>query len=124
MNRMYIYGFVVLCGLCASSDAQPEGEFAIAKKRATPSAAVLKDQIVDQLAVMLKEIPHLLRLIATIQEQGLQEIERYADGTKGCFWDVATKQQLASALQRVEKQVSTLEQLKQCLSGCLPLLVP
>src|SRR3984957_13492275 len=91
-------------GLFLGVPAQPESEFVMPAKRGGPSAAVLKEEIVDQLALILKQVPDILRAVATVQEQSLKALEQYAEGQKKCFWDTASKEQLAAVAHRVRRQ--------------------
>lgn len=118
----YGVALVLMAGLCWGISGQPEVEFVVPKKKPNQSIAALKDELADQLAQILKQIPSILRLLATTQDESLAALEQYAQGEKNCFWATATRQQLAQALERAEKQCSALEQLQVTLQLILPIV--
>src|SRR5580704_14392412 len=102
---------ILVSGLCTGILAQPELEFVKKPQKKSVSAAALKEEIVDELAQMLKAVPELLRAVACVQEQSLTALEQYAQGQKGCFWDTATKQELTVCRDRVCQQARSVAQL-------------
>jgi hypothetical protein len=96
-------------------------EFTEKRVKKGPSMATLKEQCCQEFGEILKQIPDMLRKIATLQEKSIEAISGYWQGDKESFCSMASREKLTTCkahLELVKAKMSALcQEVDSCIAG-------